>query len=137
MIDSKKWQWAMQSKMTALHKNQTQNLVKFLNGKKDFPCKWVYRYKLTPPNGEHKYEAQLVAKGFKQEQGIDFDEVFLPDVKMTTLRCVLALVAKHDLILHQMNVKASFLLIEICMRRFLCNGQKHILRKAKNNCYVN
>lgn len=73
------------------------------------PCKWVYRYKITPQDGQPKYKARLVAKGFKQEQGIDFDEFFSPIVKMTTLRCVLALVPKHDLILHQMDVKKTFL----------------------------
>ena len=109
MADSEKWHLAMQSEMTALHKNQTWDLVQLPDGKKALPCKWIYRYKLTPHDGQPKYKARLVAKGFKQEQGIDFDEVFLPVVKMTTLRCVLALVAKHDLILHQMDVKTAFL----------------------------
>ena len=67
MVDFEKWQFAMQSEMTALHKNQTWDLVKLLDGKKALPCKWVYRYKLTPHDGHHKYKAWLVAKGFKQE----------------------------------------------------------------------
>ena len=95
--------------MHMFHKSQTWDLVKLPNGKKALPCKWVYRYKLTPHDGNPKYKARLVAKGFKQEQGIDFDEVFSPVVKMTTLRCVLALVAKNDLILHQMDAKTTFL----------------------------
>ena len=109
MVDLEKWQLAIQSKMTTLHKNQTWDLVKLLDSKKSLPCKWVYRYKLTPHDGQRKYKARLVAKGFKQEQGIDFGEFFLPIFKMTTLRCVLALAAKHDLILHQMDVKMALL----------------------------
>ena len=89
------------------------------------PCKWIYRYKLTPHDGQPKYKARLLAKGFKQEQGIDFDKVFLPVVNMTTLRCVLALVAKHDLFLHQMDVKPTFL-----------HGDLHEVRKAKNIWYA-
>ena len=109
MEDLKKWQLAMQSEMQALHKNQTWDLVKLPQGKHALPCKWVYKNKITPHDGQPKYKARLVAKGFKQEQGIDFDEVFSPVVKMTTLRCVLALAAKHDLVLHQMDVKTVFL----------------------------
>ena len=78
MKDSKNWQLAMQTEMTALHKNQTWKLVKLPQGKKALPCKWVYRYKFTAHDGQPKYKARLVAKGFKQEQGIDFDEVFSP-----------------------------------------------------------
>ena len=44
-----------------------------------------------------KYKVQLIAKGYKQEKGIDFDESFSLVVKMTTLRCVLSLVAKDDM----------------------------------------
>ena len=99
----------MQSKMMALHKNQTKELVQLPQDKKALPCKWVYKYKLTPHDGQTKYKATSMAKGFKQEQGIDFDEVFLLVVKMTTLRSLLALVAIQDLNLHQMDVKTLFL----------------------------
>ncbi|MCO5573377.1 hypothetical protein L7F22_027146 [Adiantum nelumboides] len=109
MKDSPKWQLAMQSKMIALEKIQTWKLVKLPQAKNVLPCKWVYRYKITIHDGQTKYKARLVAKGFKQEKGIDFDEVFPPVVKMTILRPFLALVAKLDLVLHQMDVKIAFL----------------------------
>ena len=58
------------------------------------PRKWVYKYKYTSDSVLPKYKARVVAKGFKQEQGVHFDEIFSLVVKMTTLRMMLALVAK-------------------------------------------
>ena len=65
--------------------------------------------KITPGDGKPKYKARLVTKGFKQQQGIDFEEIFSPVVKMTSLRCVLALAAKEDMELVQMDVRTAFL----------------------------
>ena len=78
-------------------------------GKRALPCKWVYKMKDTTNEGKPKYKARLVAKGFRQQQGVDFEEIFSPIVKMTTLRCVLALVARKDMELVQMDVKTTFL----------------------------
>ena len=56
-----------------------------------------------------RYKARLVAKGLRQQEGIDFEEIFSPIVKMTTLQCVLALAAQMDMELVQMDVKTTFL----------------------------
>ena len=107
--DKLKWEKAMQSEMDSLHKNATWDLVQLPSDKKALPCKWVYKRKVTDNDSTPKYKARLVAKGFKQQQGIDFDEIFSPVVKMTTLRSVLALVANKDMDLVQMDVKTAFL----------------------------
>ena len=69
-----------------------------------------------------KFKACLVVKAFKQEKGVDFHQIFSLVVKMTTLRCILGLVAIEDMELMQMDVKASFLhgdLHELCNQKAL------------------
>lgn len=107
--DKKLWEYAMKSEYDSIIANQTRNLVSLPNRKKALPCKWVYKLKVISGDEQPKYKAHLVAKGFAQEKGIDFDEIFLPVVKMTTLRTVLGLVAKEDMDLVQMDVKTTFL----------------------------
>ena len=65
--------------------------------------------KVTSDNAKPKYKIGLVAKGFKQEKGVDFDEIFSPVVKVTTLCIVLALVAKDNMELGQLDVKIAVL----------------------------
>ena len=91
--DKDKWKKAMQSEMDLLHKNSTWELVLLLAGKRILPCKWIYKLKVTGSPSKPRYKARLIAKGFRQQEGVDFEDIFSPVVKMTTLRCLLALVA--------------------------------------------
>ncbi|MCO5582475.1 hypothetical protein L7F22_036371 [Adiantum nelumboides] len=109
MKDSVKWEQAMQSEYNSIIANETWELTKLPQGKQDLPCKWVYKKKYTAKDLEPKYKPRLVAKGFKQKKGIDFNEIFSPVVKMTTLCLVLEIVATEDLELIQMDVKTAFL----------------------------
>lgn len=56
-----------------------------------------------------KYKACLVVKGFEQKKGVNFDEIFSPIMKMTSIKVTLGLVASLDLKLEQMDVKTTFL----------------------------
>ena len=56
-----------------------------------------------------RYKARLVVKGFSQKKGIDFDEIFSPVVKMSSIRVVLGLATSLDLEIQQMDVKTAFL----------------------------
>ena len=89
--------YAIKNKLAA-YKNGTWHLVQLPQGKQDLPCKWVYKRKDILGDLKTQYKkAHLVAKGHTQQKGTDFDEIFLPVVKMTTLRTVLGLVAIEDL----------------------------------------
>ncbi|KAH9290269.1 hypothetical protein KI387_034386, partial [Taxus chinensis] len=104
----KKWEQAMDEEHQALMENQTWDLVKLPEGKRTLQNKWVFRVK-DEEGGKKRYKAQLVVKGFAQKQGIDFDEIFSPVVKVTSIRTVLGIVAVEDLHLEQLDVKTAFL----------------------------
>ena len=73
-------------------------------------CTWIFK-KNDEISGVEKarYKARLVAKGFSQREGINFNEIFSPVVKHCFIRLILALVARDDLELEQLDVKTTFL----------------------------
>ena len=75
----------MKEEMDSLVNNQTWDLVQLLVGKRALQNKWVYKLK-EEGGGKKWYKARLVVKGFAQNKGIDFDEIFSPIVKMTSIR---------------------------------------------------
>ena len=79
--------------MHSIPANKAWNLVELPKNRHALPCKWVYRLKETSGSTNPKYKARLVAKGFRQEYSVDFDEIFSPVVKMTTLCFMLGVVA--------------------------------------------
>ena len=108
--ESVKWAVAMGEEIESLHKNQTWELVKPPKGQKIVGCKWVFKKKEgTPGVEETRFKARLVAKGYTQREGVDFNEVFSPVVKHSSIRVLLAMVAKFNLELEQLDVKTAFL----------------------------
>ena len=100
MRDENKEEWseAMQDEMNSLYENDTFELVVNLpKGKKKLKNKWVYRVKTEENTSHPRYKAWLVVKGFSQKKGIDYDEIFSPVVKMSSIRVVLGMTATMDM----------------------------------------
>ncbi|GKE77568.1 retrotransposon protein, putative, ty1-copia subclass [Tanacetum coccineum] len=71
--------------------------------------KWIYKVKLDELGGILKNKAQLVARGYRQEDGIDFEESFAPVARIKDIRIFLAFVAHMNIIVYQIEVKTAFL----------------------------
>lgn len=98
------WTAAMQHELTALINNDTWDLVDLPKGKKAIGSRWVYKLKYKNDGTIDRHKARLVARGFSRIPGIDFDEKFSPVVKMTTIRCLIAIAAARRWDLHQLDV---------------------------------
>jgi hypothetical protein len=108
--DSKHWLEAMQDEMESLKKNKTWVLTSRPKGKRVVDCKWIFKLKRGEQSeNDIRYKARLVAKGFTQKEGIDFNEIFSPVVKFTTVRVILALATQFNWELEQLDVKTAFL----------------------------
>ncbi|GKF55544.1 retrovirus-related pol polyprotein from transposon TNT 1-94, partial [Tanacetum coccineum] len=71
--------------------------------------KWIFKVKLDEYGGVLKNKAWLVAKGYRQEEGIDFEESFAPIASIEVIRIFLAYTVHKNMVVFQMDVKTAFL----------------------------
>lgn len=72
-------------------------------------CKWVFKRKLDANGNVAKYKARLVAQGFCQQPGLNYEATFAPVSRSTTFRLLMTLAATYDLELHQADVEGAYL----------------------------
>ena len=90
----------MEEEMDSMKVNQVWKLVDLLSGRKAIGNKWVLKIKRKADGSIERYKARLVAKGYTRQEGIDFEEIFSPVVRFTSIYLILAIVAQLDLELH-------------------------------------
>ncbi|CAL9004505.1 unnamed protein product [Prunus brigantina] len=103
------WRKAMENEISMIEKNQTWELVNRPFDKPVIGVKWVYKTKLNLDESIQKNKAKLVAKGYAQKPGIDYNETFAPVARLDTIRTLIALAAKNNWKLYQLDVKSAFL----------------------------
>lgn len=107
--DAAHWIEAMKAELQNLVSKGTFKEVELPAGRKAIGSKWVFKLKTDADGKPVKYKARLVAQGFSQTRGIDFDETFAPVGRMASLRILLAVAASYDLSLHQADVEGAYL----------------------------
>lgn len=104
-----KWIAAMEEELQAFDDNDAWVVVSEVpQGKSLVRSKWVFKSKLGSDNSV-RYRARLVARGFTQKPGIDYDETFSPVVRHSTLRLLFALSVQLNLKVTHLDVKTAFL----------------------------
>jgi len=99
----------MDEEIHAIEKNDTWKLTNLLENKKAIGVKWVYKTKKNAKGKVQRYKTRLVAKGYKQREGIDYGEVFAPVARLETIRLMILLVTQHRWKIYQLDVKSAFL----------------------------
>lgn len=103
------WRASMKEEMDSIERNGTWELVNLPRGHRPIGLRWVFKIKKNEAGDVIKHKARLIAKGYVQQHGIDFDEVFAPVARMESVRLMLALAAHQRWSVHHMDVKSTFL----------------------------
>ena len=136
------WIKAMDEEIDSIERNNTWDVVVFLEDKNCMGVKWIYKTKLNVDADVEKYKALLVAQGFSQQPRIGYNETFALMARLDTVRMVLAIVAHNKWYVHQMDVMSAFLNgsleEEVYVRQppgYEVDGQKDKVYRLKKTLY--
>lgn len=136
------WKFAADSEYESLLQNETWELVELPPGHTPIGCKWVFKVKHDNNGQVERFKGRLVAKGYAQEYGVDYDETFSPVVKLSSIRALLAFAVKRKMCVHQMDVITAFLNgkleQEIYMQQpegYCKPGEEHLVCRLKKSLY--
>lgn len=104
-----KWQAAMQAEYDSLLSNGVWRLVERPQNRNVVKSKWVYKVKQDASGNFEKFKARLVARGFSQKPGVDFDKTFSPVVRHSTMRILFNLANELDMDVDHIDVTTAFL----------------------------
>lgn len=108
-VDSEKWKEAMQEELSSIERNHTWELTDLPAGRSSIGSKWVFKIKTDQAGQPAVYKARLVAQGFTQKYGVDYDEVFAPVARSETFRMLLTVAGLRNMTVKQYDFKTAFL----------------------------
>nr|GEV49942.1 hypothetical protein [Tanacetum cinerariifolium] len=103
------WISVINDEMNVLYENDTWYLVDLPVGRKPIGSKWVFKIKYKSHGEVDRFKARVIAKGFGQKEGLDYEETFSPVFKIGTVRCLLCLAVQNEWDIYQMDINNAFL----------------------------
>ncbi|GJS22417.1 zinc finger, CCHC-type containing protein [Tanacetum coccineum] len=107
--DAASWKETIDDEIGSIMENNTWILSDLPRGCKPLGLKWIFKRKMKVDRIIDKFKARLVIQGFRQKEWINYFDTYVLVARITTVRLLLALVAIHNLVIHQMDVKTAFL----------------------------
>ncbi|GKD40493.1 zinc finger, CCHC-type containing protein [Tanacetum coccineum] len=107
--DAAFWKEAIDDEIGFIMENNTWVLSDLPPGCKPLCFKWIFKRKMKVDGTIDKFKARLVIQGFRQREGINYFDTYAPVARITTIRLLLDLADIHNLMIHQMDVKKTFL----------------------------
>ncbi|GKC81751.1 retrovirus-related pol polyprotein from transposon TNT 1-94 [Tanacetum coccineum] len=108
-LEEEGWIIAMQEELNQFERNKVWTLVPKPHGKTIIGTKWIWKNKMDENGVVIKNKARLVAQGYNQQEGIDYEETFAPVARLEAIRIFLAYAAYMGFMVYQMDVKSAFL----------------------------
>ncbi|GJX96510.1 retrovirus-related pol polyprotein from transposon TNT 1-94 [Tanacetum coccineum] len=108
-IQDESWTMAMQEELNQFKTNDVWSLVPPPDNQTIIGTKWVFKNKLDENGVVSRNRPRLVAQGYNQQEGIDFEEIYAPVARLESIRILLAYAYAHNFKLFQMDVKSAFL----------------------------
>lgn len=99
----------MEEELEAIERNDTWELTNLPEGARAIGSKWVYKLKRNQDGNIETFKARLVVQGFSQKFGIDYDEIFAPVARSTTMRLLLSIAGKRNYGVYHYDIKTAFL----------------------------
>ena len=106
ILDDENWMIAMQEELNQFERSEVWELVPRPSNQIVIGTKWVFRNKMDENGIIVRNKARLVAQGFNQEEGIDYEETFAPVARLEAIRMLLAFACFKDFVLYQIDVKS-------------------------------
>nr|GEW52056.1 retrotransposon protein, putative, unclassified [Tanacetum cinerariifolium] len=134
-LEDESWVDSMQEELLQFKIQKVWILVDLPFGKKAIGTKWVYRNKKDEKGVLVRNKARLVAQGHRQEEGIDYDEVFALVARIEAIRIFLAFASYMGFIVYQMDVKNAFLYGTIDEEIYMTQPHGFVDLKFPNKVY--
>nr|GFB05919.1 retrovirus-related Pol polyprotein from transposon TNT 1-94 [Tanacetum cinerariifolium] len=129
------WIEAMQEELNEFESLEVWELIPRPDKVMVITLKWIYKVKLDELGRILKNKARFVARGYRQEEGIDFEESFSPVSRLEAIQIFLAYAAHKNIVVYQMNVKTAFLNGNLCEEVYVSQPDGFVDSDNPNHVY--